>query len=53
MECGRIFLDANHTWFWGVDFFLAHRSSYGHVLSLEEVKAAFQKEYRALKGRTG
>jgi hypothetical protein len=36
-----------------VDFFLAHRSSYGNVPSLEEAKAAFRAEYHALKGRTG
>ena len=28
---GRIFLDANNAWFWGVSFQLTGRKSYGHA----------------------
>jgi hypothetical protein len=42
---GRIFLDANHTWFWGVSFQLTGRKSYGHAATLDEAKAAFRNEY--------
>jgi hypothetical protein len=52
-EVGRIFLDANHAWFWGVDFQLTGRKSYGHAVSLEEAKAAFRAEYEKWKGTVG
>ncbi len=42
---GRIFKDANETWFWGVDFMLSHRKSYGHAESRESAMAAFKAEY--------
>jgi hypothetical protein len=29
-EVGRLFLDANNVWFWGVDFQITGRKSYGH-----------------------
>jgi hypothetical protein len=44
---GRIFLDANHMWFWGVSFPLTGRKSYGQAPSIEEAKAAFRAEYEA------
>jgi hypothetical protein len=44
-DVGRIFLDANRTWFWGVSFQLTGRKSYGTANSLEEAKAAFKAEY--------
>ena len=44
---GRIFLDANNAWFWGVDFQITGRKSYGHAPTLDEAKAAFRKEYLA------
>ena len=40
-----IFLDANHTWFWGVSFQLTGRKSYGHASTLNEAKAAFRARY--------
>jgi hypothetical protein len=46
---GRIFLAANHTWFWGVSFQLTGRKSYGHVPTLDEAKAAFRAEYEKWK----
>jgi hypothetical protein len=49
-DVGRIFLDANGTWFWGVDFFLTYRSRYGHAPTLEEAKAALRAEYEKWKG---
>jgi hypothetical protein len=50
---GRIFLDANHAWFWGVDFQITGRKSYGHAPSLEEAKAAFRAEYEAWRRTNG
>jgi hypothetical protein len=50
---GRIFLDANHTWFWGVSFQLTGRKSYGHAATLEEAKAAFRTAYLAWSTRAG
>jgi hypothetical protein len=44
---GRIFLQASGAWFWGVDFQITGRSSYGHVSTLDEAKAAFRAEYEA------
>lgn len=44
-DVGRIFRDANERWFWGVDFMLTHRKSYGTAGTLEEAKAAFKTEY--------
>jgi hypothetical protein len=41
---GRIFLDANETWFWGVDFALTGGKSYGTATTLDEAKAAFRAE---------
>jgi hypothetical protein len=52
-EVGRIFLDANNVWFWGVDFQITGRKSYGHVATLEEAKAAFRAEYAAWKSSAG
>jgi hypothetical protein len=46
---GRVFLDATDTWFWGVDFQLTHRISYGYARSLDEAKAAFKTEYEKWK----
>jgi hypothetical protein len=49
---GCVYLpDANHTWFWGVDFQITSRKSYGHVPTLDEAKAAFRAEYEAWKAR--
>ncbi len=42
---GRIFLDDNGRWFWGVSFMLTHRKSYGTVESRDEAMAAFRAEY--------
>jgi hypothetical protein len=36
---GRIFLDANGTWFWGVSFELTRRKNYSHTATLDEAKA--------------
>jgi hypothetical protein len=47
---GRIFLDANHTWFWGVSFQLTGLKSYGHAATLDEAKAGFRAEYETWKG---
>jgi hypothetical protein len=47
---GRIFLQASGAWFWGVDFQITGRKSYGHTATLDEAKAAFRKEYEAWKG---
>jgi hypothetical protein len=47
---GRIFLDANSAWFWGVDFQITGRKSYGHVPTHEVAKAAFRAEYEVWKG---
>ncbi len=44
-EVGRIFLDANDTWFCSVHFMLTHRKSPGHVASREDAMAAFKVEY--------
>ena len=46
----RIFLQASGAWFWGVDFFLTRRKSYGDALTLDEAKAAFRAEYEAWRG---
>jgi hypothetical protein len=46
---GRIFLDANNAWFWGVDFQITGRKSYGHAPTLTEAKAAFRVEYERWK----
>jgi hypothetical protein len=40
---------ADGAWFWGVDFDLTNRKSYGHAASLEWAKAAFRAEYPASK----
>jgi hypothetical protein len=42
---GRIFLDANNTWFWGVDFMLTRRKSYGRAPTLDKAKPVFRVEY--------
>ncbi len=42
---GRIFLDDNGAWFWGVDFMLTHRKSYGTAESREGAMVAFKAEY--------
>jgi hypothetical protein len=44
-EVGRIFLDANSAWFWGVNFQITGRKSYGQVMTPDEAKAAFRAEY--------
>jgi hypothetical protein len=46
-DVGRIFLDANHNWFWGVSFQITDRKSYGHAATLDDAKAAFRAEYEA------
>jgi hypothetical protein len=48
---GRIFLDANGTWLWGLsfEFHLTGRKSYGHAATLEEAKAGVPAKYSALK----
>jgi hypothetical protein len=50
-DVGRIYLvvgyAGNETWFWGVDFTITKRKSYGHSSSLDEAKAAFREEYGA------
>jgi hypothetical protein len=42
---GHIFLQAHGAWFWGVDFMLTSRKSYGDADSLDKAKAAFKAEY--------
>jgi hypothetical protein len=46
-DVGRIFQQADGSWFWGVSFQITGRKSYGHATSLEEAKAAFRAEYEA------
>jgi hypothetical protein len=52
-DVGRIYLvdgnAGNETWFWGVDFTITNRKSYGHSSSLDEAKAAFRAEYERWK----
>jgi hypothetical protein len=52
-DVDRIFKDANETWFWGVDFMLTHRKSYGHVESRQGAMAAFKAEYERWLAQTG
>jgi hypothetical protein len=40
-------------WFWGVDFNITNRKSYGRAKSLDEAKAAFRAEYEAWQRETG
>jgi hypothetical protein len=53
-DVGRIYLvdsdSGNETWFWGVDFMLTNRKSYGLAVSLEEAKIGFRAEYLTWKG---
>jgi hypothetical protein len=49
-DVGRIFQQADRSWFWGVSFMITKRKSYGRATSLEEAKAAFRAEYEAWKG---
>jgi hypothetical protein len=51
-DVGRIFRENAHEelWFWGVDFTITNRKSYGHSSSLDEAKAAFRAEYLDWKG---
>jgi len=42
---GRIYRDANKSWFWGISFQLTGRKSYGTAKSLGAAKAAFRAEY--------
>lgn len=46
-EVGRIFREANGTWFWGVSFVISGRKSYGHAPSIAAAQAAFRAEYKA------
>ena len=48
-DVGRIFQQADGSWFWGVSFQLTGRKSYGHAPTLDEAKAAFRVEYEAWK----
>jgi hypothetical protein len=43
----------NNAWFWGVDFQITGRKSYGHASTLDDAKAAFRAEYEAWKGANG
>ena len=49
-DVGRVFQQADGSWFWGVSFMITKRKSYGHATSLEEAKAAFRAEYLTWKG---
>jgi hypothetical protein len=42
---GRIFQQADGSWFWGVSFQLTGRKSYGHAATLDDPKAALRAEY--------
>jgi hypothetical protein len=46
-DVGRIFLDANETWFWGLafEFQLSGQKRYGSAATLDATKAAFRAEY--------
>jgi hypothetical protein len=47
-DVGRIYVDGyagNERWFWGVDFTITNRKSYGRAKSLDEAKAASREEY--------
>ncbi len=50
---GRIFKDANDAWYWGVDFMLTHRKSYGTADPCESAVAAFKAECERLAERGG
>jgi hypothetical protein len=52
-DVGRIFLQSDGQWFWGVAFHLTRRKSYGHAATIEEAKAAFRAEYEAWKSCAG
>jgi hypothetical protein len=41
-DVGRIFQQADESWFWGFSFQLTGRKSYGNAASLDEAKAAFR-----------
>jgi hypothetical protein len=49
-DVGRIFQQADGSWFWAVSFQLTGRKSYGRAGSIAEAKAAFRAEYEAWKG---
>jgi hypothetical protein len=48
-DVGRIFCvnayAGTESWFWGVDFMLTGRKSYGNAPTLDEAKGAFRAEY--------
>jgi hypothetical protein len=46
-DVGRVFQQADGSWFWGVSFQITGRKSYGHAASLDDAKAAFRLEYEA------
>jgi hypothetical protein len=50
-DVGRIFQEADGSWFWGVSFQLTGRIRYGHAPTLDEAKAAFRVEYEAWQSR--
>jgi hypothetical protein len=56
-DVGRIYLvdsfGGAEVWFWGVDFMLTGRKSYGNAASLDGAKAAFRAEYDAWKSCAG
>jgi hypothetical protein len=45
-DVGRIFRQADGSWFWGVSFMLTKCKSYGHAASFEDAKAAFRAEHQ-------
>jgi hypothetical protein len=56
-DVGRIYLvDSNagtETWFWGVDFPLTNRKSYGHAPTLDAAKVAFKADYETWRAGAG
>ena len=53
-ELGRIYRvtdEPTSHWFWGLNFELIRRKSYGYALSLDEATAAFEAEYSALNAQ--
>jgi hypothetical protein len=48
-DVGRVFRQADGSWFWGVSFQHTGRKSYGYAGSLDEAKAAFRAKYETWK----
>ena len=46
-DVGRIFQQADGSWFWGVSFQLTGRKSYGHAPTLDAAKAAFRVAWQS------